>query len=163
MGQSTNAVLAYGYDLGSDEDWKIQEASGEYGELQLDWLTTAGDTEDDEDAGFIAQAKKRLLAQIAGFTETDWQVEGFFTRQDEAEKSLGVEFKSYCSGDYPMYVLAAHAITVHRGDSQLLDLAALAADPAANGWDEKLQAALTALGITPTQQTPGWVLCSYWG
>lgn len=42
MGQATDAILAYGYDLGGD-GWKL-EGLGEYGELPpLDWW----DGEDD--------------------------------------------------------------------------------------------------------------------
>jgi hypothetical protein len=62
-----------------------------------------------------------------------------------------------------MYVLAAHVTTVKRGYVEEIDMASLAVEPETNGWDEKLRAALTALGITPTQQQPRWLLCSYWG
>jgi hypothetical protein len=161
MGQSTNAVLAYGYDLGGDEGgWKIKGA-GEYDELpKIDWY----DDSEDNDDGFVEQAEKRLLAQIAGFTEK-WEqgAEGYFARAKAAEERVGVEFESYCSGDYPMYVLAAHVITVHRGGSKLIDPNELLAQPETEGWDAKLAAAIKALGITPTQVKPGWVLVSYWG
>ncbi len=74
-----------------------------------------------------------------------------------------MEFESYCSGDYPMYVLAAKVITVRRGYSKLIDLDRLKNDPAQHGWDEKLAAAVQTLGVTPKQEKPGWVLVSYWG
>jgi hypothetical protein len=160
MGQSTNAVLAYGYDLaGGEDEWKIKEV-GEYGEPKLDWY----DDSEDNDDGFVEQAQKRLLAQVAGFTEK-WErgAEGYFAREKAAQERVGVEFESYCSGEYPMYVLAAHVITVHRGYSQLLDLAALVNAVGVSDWDAKLAAAIKALGITPTQAKPGWVLVSYWG
>lgn len=157
MGQSTNAMLVYGYNLGGGEDdWHVEEATGEYGELKLDWYD-----EDSED-GFIEQAVARLL-RAAGFTETDWRADGYFARKREAEKGLGVEFESYCSGDYPIYTLAAHVITVHRGDCELLNLDQLARMPAENGWNDKLTAALRTLGITPKQAEPAWLLVSYWG
>jgi hypothetical protein len=165
MGQSTNAVLAYGYDLGGEEgEWKFAEYDKDTYELRLSWFDDSNDTgEDDEAGGFIEQAEARLLAEVGGFTETDWQAEGYFARQREAEARVGVEFESYCSGDCPMYVLAAHVITVHRGDSKLIDPAELLAQPETEGWDAKLAAAVEALGITPTQGKPGWVLVSYWG
>lgn len=156
MGQSTNAMLVYGYDLGSDEEWHVQEAAGEYGELRLDWFNEDG--EDD----FITAAEKHLL-QAAGFTETDWRADGYFDREREAKEGLGVEFESYCSGDYPIYTLAAHVITVHRGDCELLNLDELARMPGENGWDGKLAAALRTLGLTPKQPSPAWLLVSYWG
>lgn len=156
MGTSTDAVLAYGYDL-CGEPWKIREAD-EYGELALDWY----DEEDDED--FPAQAMRRLL-NASGFTET-WETrtgDGYFTREEEAKARVGVEFETYCKDDYPLFVMAVHVITVSRGDSEILDLPALMAAPAEHGWDDKLRAACEALAISPTQEKPGWVLVSYWG
>jgi hypothetical protein len=155
MGQSTNAILAYGYDLGGENDgWNVNEAD-EYGGLRLGWWNGNED--------FIEAAKERLLAELAGLTETDWQADGYFERKREAEAQLGVKFASYCSADYPMWLLAATTITVHRGDVKMLDLAALQQEPAENGWDAKLAGALTALGLTPNQKQPGWLLVSDWG
>ncbi|MFF0166806.1 hypothetical protein [Streptomyces prasinus] len=159
MGQSTNGMLAYGYDLGGEEEWKIREA-GEYGELpELDWFNP--DNEDGD--GFQEAAERHILAQLADFTETDWRADGYFDREREAKARLGVEFDTYCSGDYPMYLLAAKVITVYRGSVEHIDMEALAVEPEMNGWDEKLHAAVQALGITPAQDKPKWVLCSYWG
>jgi hypothetical protein len=157
MGQSTNAMLAYGYNLGGEEGWELQ-GLGEYDELPtLDWYDA-----DNED-GFQEAAEKRLLAELADFTETDWQVDGYFAREREAKARLGVEFDSHCSGDYPMYLLAAKVITVYRGSVKDIDMTTLAVEPEMNGWDDKLRAALGALGIAPTQAEPRWLLCSYWG
>jgi hypothetical protein len=154
MSTSTNAILAYGYDLGgADDDWKVREA-GEYGELALDWF----DAEDD-DADFITVAEKRLLA-ASGFTETDWHADGYFDRQREAEARLGVEIESYCSNNFPMYLLAAKVITVRRGYVETVDPAELTVVPAE--WDEKLSAALGVLGLTPLQERARWLLCSFW-
>jgi hypothetical protein len=159
MGQSTNGMLVYGYDLGGEEEWKIREA-GEYGELpELDWFNPHNEDGD----GFQEAAERRLLAQLADFTETDWRVDGYFEREREAKARLGVEFDTYCSGDYPMYLLAAKVITVYRGSVEEIDMTELAIAPEMNGWDEKLHAAVQVLGVTPTQGKPKWLLCSYWG
>ena len=158
MGQSTNAMLVYGYHLGSDDNgWEL-EGVGEYGELPtLDWH----DSESDE-ADFGTDAELRLLASV-GFTETDWTVDGYHQREREAKARLGVELETHCSGDYPMYLLIAKGITVYRGDVKKIDFAELAAEVQAKGADEKLRAAVQALGITPKQERPQWLLCSYWG
>ncbi|MGW2010910.1 hypothetical protein [Streptomyces nigrescens] len=159
MGQSTDGILAYGYDLGGDDGWKIREA-GEYGELPaFDWYD-----EEAEDGDFQEAAEKRLLAEVAGFAE-EWSSgnDGYFEREREAKARLGVEFDTYCSGDYPMFLLATKVITVRRGDIKAIDMADLAVTPEMNQWDEKLRAALNALGITPTQEQAQWLLCSYWG
>lgn len=155
MGTSTDAILAYGYDLG---EWdKIREA-GEFGELTLPWLN------DDSDDGYREQAERHLL-NASGFTET-WETrvgDGYFAREEAAKAALGVQFETYCSASAPMYVLAAKVITVARGWTEILNLPALAAEPAEHGWDDKLRQACETLGITPTQERPGWVLVSYWG
>jgi hypothetical protein len=157
MGQSTDAILAYGYDLGEGLE-KIQEA-GEYGELPpLTWF----DEEHSDD--LVQAAEQHLLAEIAGFTET-WEpgVGGYFARESAAKARVGVVFETYCSDSCPMHVLAAHVTTVRRGDVEAIDPADLMQRPQTEGWDDKLRAALTALGITPTQEQARWLLCSYWG
>jgi hypothetical protein len=156
MGVSTNAMLVYGYDLGSDEGWKVRETDEDGYTLTVDWYD-----EDHEDE-FVEQAGNRLLAD-AGFTETDWRSDGYFDRKAEAERAIGVEFESHCSGDCPMWILAAHTVTAHRGGVKQIDLTALALDPGRGDWDAKLRHALTVLGLTPTQEQAAWFLCSYWG
>jgi len=157
MGISSDGILAYGYDLGGDDgEWKIEEA-GEYGEWTPSWL---GEDEDEE--GPVEAAELALLA-AAGFTETDYEVAGYFDRKREAEARVGVEMTSYCSGDYPMYVLSAHAITVGRGSVKEIDFAALEVARVEQEWDAKLTAALGVLGMTPKQATPKWLLVSYMG
>lgn len=165
MGQSTNGILAYGYDLGGSEGWKL-EGLGEYGELpELAWF----DPENEDGDDFQSAAEAHLLAEIAGFAEEYPRDEpqevrhAYFDRKNAAEAALGVEFDSYCSGDYPMYLLATKVITVYRGYVKDIDMAALAVEPEMNGWDEKLGAAIGALGVTPSQDKPRWLLCSFWG
>lgn len=154
MGTSTNAILAYGYDLGGSDGYLVDEAS-EYGGLPDAWYANEADHE------FQEEAERRLLVSV-GFTETNWQAPGHFARKREAEQRCGVEIVAHCSGDYPMYILAAHRLTVRRGDVEQLDLEELQTDPVTQGWDDKLRAALVALGLTPKQQEPAWLLCSYW-
>lgn len=156
MGNSADGMLAYGYNLGGGDGWEIAE-TGEYGEPNVDWF----DTEDD-DADFVTVAEKRLLA-AAGFTETDWQVDGYFAREREAKATLGIEFESYCSGDYPMWILATKVITVSWGEVAQIDFAALGRDVIKGDWDDKLRSTLAILGLTPKQESPRWLLCSYWG
>jgi hypothetical protein len=155
MGQSTDAILAYGYDLGGAEGWNLQ-GLGEYGEMPaLGWY----DPEND-DAGFEEAAMDTMLASV-GFTETDWRADGYRDRKAAAQQRIGVELVSHCSSEYPMYVLAAKSTTAWRGSPKLFDPAELGTVPAE--WDDKLRAALAVLGLTPTQERARWVLCSDWG
>lgn len=154
MGQSTNGVLLYGYDLaGGESEWAVREV-GEYGELKLDWL-------DDDGDGFQEQAEERLLA-AANFTESwteDARETGYYTRRAEALASYGVEFELYCSVDYSMYTIAAKGSVqiAYRGDCDPVDFTV---QP---DWDDKLHRALEVLGMTPTQDRAKWLLCSWWG
>ncbi|MER7500477.1 hypothetical protein AB0L05_27845 [Nonomuraea pusilla] len=156
MGTSTDAILAYGYDLG---EWNKIQGAGELGEdLTLPWL------DDDSDDGYREQAERHLL-NASGFTET-WETSqgpGYYSREEAAKAALGVQFETYCSDRAPMEILAAKVITVSRGDCEVLDLAALMAEPAEHGWGDKLRQACQTLGITPTQEQPSWLLVSYWG
>lgn len=158
MGMSTNAMLVYGYHLGSDDSgWQV-EGVGEYGELPaLDWHESESD-----DADFGTDVELRLLASV-GFTETDWSADGYFDRERAAKARLGVALETHCSGDYPMYLLIAKGITAYRGDAKEIDFKALQAELEQSDADAKLRAALDALGLRPTQEQPRWLLCSYWG
>jgi hypothetical protein len=151
MGTSTDAILAYGYDLdGPDGEWQIREVD-EYGSPTLDWW-------DDDD---IIEAVETKLLAATGFTETDWQVDGYFTRRREALAAIGVEVISHCSGECPMYILAAHSTTARRGGPKTVDPADMAA--LQKDADARLARALEALGMTPTQDKPAWLLASDWG
>ena len=45
----------------------------------------------------------------------------------------------------------------------MLDPAELTIRPVAEGWDAKVVTALTALGITPTQDCPKWLVYPSYG
>lgn len=159
MGNDASGILAYGYSLGGGEsEWKIAEV-GEYGEWRPAWLSI---TDEDLEPDMIEEMTARLLASI-GFTESDWSVDGFFTRKREAEARLGLEVITHCSGDYPNYALVAHKIEAEWGDAKPIPIAELEDQRVRSDWDEKLRAALELLGITPKQERPEWLLLAYWG
>src|SRR5579859_7065510 len=87
MGRSTDAILAYGYDLGSaDDEWKVREV-GEYGELAVPWHDERCSHWDDLSA-FAAEAEDELLA-AAGFTAEDGSAD-YYQHREEALELLGV-------------------------------------------------------------------------
>lgn len=161
MGSAARAYLVYGFDLGTDEDFKAAER-GEYDEPILPWLP-GDDGNDDEVEGFADAALRVLLASV-GFTE-EWSAdsEGYFDRKRAAEQQIGVEFDFSGSGDYPGYVLLASGSSrsVEWAETMSLDAAALAAPRPE--WDAKLAAALAALGIHPTQDRPRWLVYPCYG
>jgi len=156
MGTSTNAMLVYGYHLGNADDGLEVAEADEDGLLGLDWYDP--DTDDD-----FAETAMEVLLGAAGFTEEYEPGSGYYERKSAAEAALGVEFETHCSGDYPMLILAAKTVTAHRGDADPIDFVALATEAEAGGWDDKLRNALQVLGLTPKQERPMWLLCSYWG
>lgn len=133
MGNSANAYLAYGYNLGGGNGWSIAEAD-EYGTWDTDWHDGSYD--------FWDKAEERLRNRGA---------------------AVGVDIDRHCTSDYPEYMLITHKITGSWGDAALVDLAELQAMPAAQGWDDKLREALQVLGMTPKQAEPRWLLVAYWG
>jgi hypothetical protein len=155
MGMDPEARLAYGYDLGTFEDFKATPRS-EYGGPELPWL--------DEDSTDLAAAAEPILLASVGFTE-EWTAgnEGFFDRQCAAEEALGVDFDFAGTHDYPAFLLVAKGSqrSVEWADSMTLDPAEIAT--ARPDWDVKLAAALTALGITPTQDGPKWLVFPFYG
>jgi len=150
MGQSTNAMLMYGYDLDTTDAWKIVEA-GEWGELSAPWY------DEDSDLESVEQATKALYDAIPGAPEVedDWQ------RDEPVKEHYGVWFEGHCSGSYTMYALVAFENTAARGYPELIDWRGLDEQRGREDWDGKLARALEVLGITPKQERPSWLLASY--
>jgi hypothetical protein len=162
MGTSTDAILAYGYDLGGGDEWQVRELD-EYGSLIPNTGGWVPDPETEDDYDLIGLAERHLL-NASGFTETyEDGRDGYLGRERAAKEALGVAFEAYCSGEYPMHVLAAKVLTAYRGDVQDAAAFILAAEETRPEMDAKLRAALEVLGVTPVQEKPAWLLCSYWG
>jgi hypothetical protein len=162
MSTSTNAMLMYGYNLGSEEQgWEIQELD-QYGGIDYSRVEWLAHDEEAEELDFREMIDERLLASV-GFTETDWKVDGYYDRQRAARARLGVTLEDHCSGDYPMWVLSACTITARRGWVETVSFADLAQRVVDEAMGDKLAAAIKALGMTPKQERPAWLLCSYWG
>jgi len=150
MGQSTNAMLMYGYDLDTAGEWKVVEA-GEWGELSAAWY------DEDSDLDSLEQAVKALYDAIPGAPglDSDWD------RQEAVKEHYGVWFEGHCSDSHTMYALVAFEDTARRGYPELIDWRGLDDRRSREGWDVKLARALEVLGITPKQERPAWLLASY--
>lgn len=153
MGMDPEARLAYGYDLGTYEDFKADQR-GEFGSPDLPWL-------DEDDTDFAAHAYNQLFTAVPNPP----QVEYDFERERSAQAHFGVEFDHSGAHDMPGFILAAAGSTsgVEWSDTMMLDLADLGERPGVNGWDAKLAAALEALGITSTQAGPRWLVFPFYG
>jgi hypothetical protein len=167
MGMSAYAHLAYGYDLGTSEDFRAAER-GEYGSPKLAWMPVDEDG-DSVYEDFGSEVEKRLLASV-GFaeewseTETEADRKGRRARKAEAKKRVGVEL-DFSGGDYPGWMLIASGSerNVEWDEAMALDLDELTGRPAAERWPEKLTAALEVLGITPIQVRAKWLVYPSYG
>lgn len=145
MGISTNAILAYGYDLGGDDaGWKL-EGLNRHGEFKSDWYDADRD---------LAEAMIHRLAVAHGVASAD---PDSYINESELKEVSGVEFVTYQHHEFSAYVLATTDVTAHRGESKRIESLDVP-----EGSDEKLRAAVEAIGIKPTEG-PGWFLVSYWG
>jgi hypothetical protein len=158
MGTTIKAGLSYGYRLQGDGGrWLVREVhpedSDEWG-LNLDWYN------EEQHLSFDEAATARLLASI-GFTETDWQVDGYFDRQRDAEARLGVEFV-HVGYDADDLLLVTKQYSSYLGDAEAIDPGEMAAVSGAEA-DERLRSALAVLGLTPLQERPAWLLTAYRG
>jgi hypothetical protein len=145
MGDHSTGILAYGYDLGSSEEWKMYPNP-----------ETLGWYHDD----YFDDAMKQLLKVVVGFDEVWVSGAGaaYFDRKRAAEAKLGVQIVVYGTGDYRGYILATTVHSVGDFGAEPIDLIMI--DHSAS---TKLYDALQALGITPTQDTHGWILASHYG
>lgn len=167
MGMTASAHLAYGYDLGSVEDFKAEKRS-EYGSPKLPWFDQEEDEDDgSEPAGDFAGLAERVLLDSIGFTERYTEDAGsdYFRREREAKARLGVEVGFSGHPDYPGWILVATGSekSVDWAETMTLDPFVLERTPIDEGWDGKLEAALAALGITPTQGGPCWLVYPSYG
>lgn len=166
METNGNGILAYGYNLSSGEKgWQIEEAD-ETGRWTPPWSHQDRPVQSlneliDRDWNLAANAAQTLLASI-GFTEFDRRADGFYERRRQAQEKIGVALTRYCSRSFSSWLLSAHAVIAVRGSVQTIDFPALDKLRVENGWDAKLTHAATALGITPKQNKPAWLLVSYW-
>jgi len=141
MGQSTDGIIAFGFDLGED--------LSEHGDLdQID-----EEFEGDEDAFFEA------ALGIPAYGEPG---RPSYAEIEELKKALPVQIIRHCSGDYPMYFLALPGTKkeASRGTPEAFDVTELSVSTTAvtafMKWCEDH-------GIEVPEEGPRWHLFSYWG
>lgn len=153
MGSSPYGLLAYGYDLGGGGGGYTFRETGEFGDLNVDWFNY------DDGPDFISACVDRLRASV-GFTETDWDADGFFARRAAADAAIGVMFEQTGEHDQASWMLVTTIKTAEWDDTKVVDPQALINDPVTHDWDTKLGLALRVLGITPERDKPEWLLTS---
>ena len=147
MGQSTDAILWYGYA------WTNEGAPpwAKYNEDE-ERIDDGEQDEDDEDARF---------ARVSGFTEkwTEGAGRDYFKRRNAVTETATCEIVHHCSGDCTMYGVAV------RGSRKTAWRGSPVPDPfgeAQPEWNAQLASYCALMGIDPSDQKPRWWLASMW-
>ena len=153
MSVSTDAILCYGFDVGGDHDMP-------------DWMKPIGDDKDFDFDDFVVSRLSDSIKQPGRFDTDEYRRNPELKEQWKkywADKKafialVGVSLVRHCSGDCPMYILAAKAsiTTAHRGSPKKIH-DGVAADP---NWRSTLESFCEKTGIY--MQEPSWILCSDW-
>lgn len=144
MGVSTDAIIAFGFDLGEE----LPES--------LEQLLSDADGEIDE-----------ALAADMGLTLPNYDAVGYeawSAARDEATAQLKIDLISHCSGDYPMYFLAVRGSDkkARRGFPTALCFQNLGSDEfQSNGSIDALRSFCERHSIE--WQEPQWYIFSMWG
>lgn len=138
MGISTNAILAFGFDLGE--------------ELPESLL---GDSEYFDFEEWFASNKFSEAEPPHGDYDRDWP--DYWRRKREAIAALPYDVISHCSGDYPMYFLAARGtdLTASRGYPAKVVMPEISSDAI-----EAMRQFCTEAGIE--WKEPDWHIFSMW-
>lgn len=113
MGRSLSTKIVYGYDIGSqnsDDGWKFEEYDASTYEVKWPEWVKQEDLDEEEPDDFITQAKARLLIELTGFRELEYDdpaalTTEYYKLKRAAEKRLGLDFEIYGVGDYTEWVL----------------------------------------------------------
>ncbi|SFQ31866.1 hypothetical protein [Amycolatopsis rubida] len=118
---------------------------------------------DDDEIGFALQADRHLLTQLTDLEEIGcWSVGELFL--DEAvDRHLGVAITLYGDSANRSYILAAKVSYALKPNPEPVDPAALADRADLDPRHRQLAAALDALGLTPLQDRPQWLIAHYYG
>lgn len=136
MTTSTDAILAYGFDLGEDRP---------------EFLDGYEDFED-----FIVEQARLIMPETDDYKDPAWKA--YWQAKREAVAAYPIELITHCSCEYPMYFLAVRGteIQASRGTPVRLEMNL----PPTKEQLRAMQTFCEQRGIE--WQMPGWHLFSYW-
>jgi hypothetical protein len=156
MGQSTDAILFYGFDLGDPD-------SDEVAETYKETMERAGRDANDEDIEF-----EHAVAFLAGLVgprpdyhdgRDAWHDWGTTATAAFNDAFGGVTEVVHCSGEYPMYGIGLNVQGASRGSVVRPDLTLPAPEAV-----ERIREVMRILGLeVPPATEATWCLVSYWG
>ena len=159
MGQSTNGIICYGVDLGEELPWVANSET--WGKLEEHGFDE-GDNDDEIMAHLLGGLPIFKSEHESGSDAWGEELSEYWEKRDHILEESGIKLVRHCSGDYPMYILAATGtvMSASRGDPKAFNPAKMAADLEMTRGDQKLRAALAKLEVK--DQEPSWLLCSMW-
>ena len=158
MGSVARAHLAYGYDLGTADEARFAEVD-EYGAPALPWFDDEETDEDEGDRGFVEQLFNHLYSLIPDPKPAEYD----FERQEAAEEHFGITVEFPGHVDNSGLVLAVANTDRFVSWAETLELDSAEISRLRPEWDTKLTIVLAALGITPTQDSPKWLVFPSYG
>lgn len=166
MGSHPYAYLHYGYNLGGGgTPWNISElpSDEDYPEWIPSWIDPFEAADIVREQCYYDLVEERLLAEVGGFRErrTDHDKSGYYMRRHAALKRVGIELSGHGympDSEIGGYVLHIYETSVQPLDpAYAVDFASLEHRRVEEGWDARLDQAMSALQITCTQPA-GWLL-----
>lgn len=137
MGQSTDAIIAYGYDLNALMDYPDE----------INWEE------------FLSQGVRDEIAKVEGYYDLDESLSDWLVKTHGVK---GVELVRHCSCDYTMHILGREVVRAWRGDVRTLEWPNLYQRGIDERWKENTIEAARLLEIDVKDQEPHWMLVSMW-
>jgi hypothetical protein len=154
MGTSTNGQLSFG--VAFDEDFEFPWSDEKYeGDIEEWWRDVRGFVNPIE-CPFDDRGDYK-----PGINTDSPVISEYFAKQREWETAnpIPVELVNYCSGDYPMWIIAAKHMENCRGTPQKVTMEFIRDTDEAF---QRLSEFLDKYGIE-SENEPDWWLTSYWG
>lgn len=142
MGVSTNALIAFGFDL------------GEAGDREVD----LSELFPDPDGGDEPQLDEWLLEKAGVVFKNGMNYDDFKKKRDKVLAACPVALVEHCSNEHPMYLLAVRGTVkvARRGYAEPFELPQVS--------QEQIEAAKAFCDEHGIEwETPKWTLFSYWG
>lgn len=156
MGTSTNGQLSFGvvFEDGFEFPW---DADPHDGDIESWWRDVRGFVNP------VEYPYDESGEYNPGIDEDSPVVDQYFDNQRNwlNANPIPVELVNYCSGDYPMYLLATKHVDNYRGSPKLIDVDSDFIRDTADA-EKKLREFLDEFGIESDGEI-GWWLSSYWG
>ena len=174
MGQSTNAVMFYGYCWLDELRWPWDHGVEDNDEDDDDWqkryarlghaiVPPAEPFPSRQWSWSVPQEKRIYPADEQAIVD---KYTSYWARCREISNSLDISVDTHCSSDCPMpYVcIASTELTCYRGDRQPIteELGQQISRPNPE-WKLRLDAFCNVMKISIPDEGPKWWLVSYWG